>query len=797
MIKKKALSEQTILIADDSELNRDMLVGILGNQHNYIFAEDGVQAIEKLSLGAPIDIVLLDINMPNMDGFEVMSVMRERRWLEECPVVIISAEDDVGCIKRAYELGANDYITRPFNALAIVHRVENTLALYSRQKKLVRLVEEQVLEREKTNNLMINLFSHAIESRNLESGSHTLHVQTITDLLLRHLIQITDRYKITEADISLISSLSALHDIGKITVPDEIINKPGKLTSEEWEIMKTHTVNGDRILDSISTADQPKKLMEIAHAIVRSHHERYDGSGYPDGLIGDEIPLAAQVVSLADVYDALTSDRCYKKAFPHETAIRMISDGECGVFNPLLLRCLTEVADELPDAIGNAVREQNVRNEAISLAGEMLSEESLPLDDRASRLIENERVKKEFFAKECGGIQFEYDAILRKVTYSNPYADTRTQKQFYVMDGDDIELLSKEDWNRLVCALKETTRKHPTVEMDVLIPVNHTPRWHRIHAMTVWPLRGEKYIYALGHFVDIHDEVLAKGLETIATDDAFTPDAYRLIRRLFGCVRIVDPVTSALLEIGEDGKLAETNAPCYAAWGMDQPCKNCTSAKSLAGQNWFSKLEAGDDGSLYSVLSRRVRLNGRDCVAELLFPMEQKSDVPLRDALPGHPDFVLVNFYRDALTCAYSRAYLEDFLPNLRNADGVAVFNLSHLHTINETYGYDAGDAVLRAVADAVAATLSERDTLIRYGGDEFLILFREIKPPVFDRRIAELKETVRATEVPGFSDIRPDAAVGGAYRIFPLAKAISVADGEMHREKEKQVQNAPKKDKE
>lgn len=794
---QKKTDKKTVLIADDSELNREMLVGILGKQYHYLFAEDGVQAVEQLGLGVPVDIVLLDINMPKMGGFEVLRIMKERRWIEECPVVIISTEDDVTCIKKAYELGATDYITRPFNALAIIHRVENTLALYAKQKRLVRLVEEQVLERERTNNLMINLFSHAIESRNLESGSHTLHVQTITHLLLRRLIKITDRYPITEADISLISSLSALHDIGKITVPDEIINKPGKLTPEEWEIMKAHTTNGDKILDSISTADQPKKLMEIAHAIVRHHHERWDGRGYPDGLRGDDIPIAAQVVSLADVYDALTSDRCYKKAFPHETAIRMIVSGECGAFNPLLIRCLEEVADELPDCVGQSAGDYNFKNEAISLAGEMLSEESLPLDDRTRRLIEDERIKKRFFAEECGGIQFEYDVKLHKVTYTNYYKSGKMQRQLYINEGDSIELLGKEDWNRLVDALRKTTRQHPNIEMEVLIPVRHTYRWHRLRAITVWPVRGEDYIFALGHFADIHDEVISRGLEKIAADDAFTPESYRLIKNLFGSVRIVDPTTSELLEVAEDGKLEKTRTPCYATWGKDEKCKNCTSAKSLASGNWFSKLEIGEDGKIVSVLSRRVRLNGRECVAELLFPMDEETDISLRDSLPDRPDLILVNFYRDTLTHAYSRAYLEDFLPNLRHADGVALFDLLHLHTVNETYGHDAGDALLRAVADALSSSVGENDTLIRYGGNEFLILFREIKSVAFRDTVNALREKILAVTAEGYPDLRPTVAVGCAYHVFPLAQAISDADREMHKEKEQSAQPAPVKDKE
>ena len=199
--KTVTVPKDKILIVDDSELNREMLVEILGEKYDYAFAGDGVEAIELLGGGAQVDIMLLDVHMPKMDGFGVLNIMNERHWIEEIPVIIVSAEDDAVFIRRAYELGATDYMTRPFNASVVRHRVENTLALYSKQKRLVRLVEDQVYEREKDNNMMINIFSHVIESRNKESGSHTLHVQSITSLLLHRLVRQTDRYKLYESDI--------------------------------------------------------------------------------------------------------------------------------------------------------------------------------------------------------------------------------------------------------------------------------------------------------------------------------------------------------------------------------------------------------------------------------------------------------------------------------------------------------------------------------------------------------------------------------------------------------------------
>lgn len=375
--------KETILIVDDSALNRMVLIEILGKE-NYTFleAENGQQAVELLDCHPEVDLLLLDITMPEIDGFGVLEAMNQYHWIEETPVIMISAEDAYSFIERAYDLGASDYITRPFDARVVCRRVSNTLMLYAKQKRLVQMVAEQVYEKEKVSNTMISILSHIVEFRNNESGLHVVHIRTITELLLRRLRKKTDRYPLTEADISLISTASALHDIGKINIPEQILNKPGRLTKEEFEIVKTHSAVGEHMLRQIPF-NQNEPLVKIAREICRWHHERWDGRGYPDGLKGDEIPISAQVVSLADVYDALTSERCYKAAFDHETALNMIVNGECGAFNPLLLECLMDGADQIKQAMQETEEEkqkdaeQSQRQEANRLSREVLQEEGL------------------------------------------------------------------------------------------------------------------------------------------------------------------------------------------------------------------------------------------------------------------------------------------------------------------------------------------------------------------------------------------------------------------------------------
>lgn len=342
------MSKQKVLIVDDSEMNRALLTDILEGSYDVAEAEDGAQAIEVLSQNdEDFWLVLLDIIMPGIDGFGVLESIREHQWSNRVVVMMISSDGSPENINRAYSLGAFDYISRPFDAMIVHRRVENTLMLFARQDDLERRVKEQVVEQQKNNDLMISILSHIVEFRNGESGPHIQHVKGITELLLQHLLAMTDQYQLTEDDIQLIVTASALHDISKVAIPEEILNKPGRLTDEEFAIMKSHSAIGSQMLLDLPEEQLASPLISVANAICRWHHERYDGRGYPDGLVGEEIPICAQVVSLADVYDALTSERSYKKAFSHEKALSMIIEGQCGTFNPLLLQCLTEASDEL------------------------------------------------------------------------------------------------------------------------------------------------------------------------------------------------------------------------------------------------------------------------------------------------------------------------------------------------------------------------------------------------------------------------------------------------------------------
>ena len=547
-------NKQKILIVDDSEMNRSILADMLGEEYDILEAEDGVQAVGILSKQySELSLVLLDIVMPKLDGFGVLSAMNQNGWIMDVPVIMVSAESGSKQVERAYELGVTDFINRPFDALVVRRRVVNTILLYAKQKRLIGMVEDQIYETEQRSSLMIDILSHIVEFRNGESGLHILHVRTLTAMLLDLVAAKTDKYALTPRDISLISTASALHDVGKIAIDGAILNKPGRLTQEEFSVMKTHTTVGAEMLQAAvpgwmtdeeyelmkthTTAgadmltqipvQHGEDLIKVAYEICRWHHERWDGRGYPDGLKGDEIPIAAQVVSLADVYDALTSPRVYKPAIPHEEALRMILDGQCGQFNPLLLACFTENAEKIRTALeGDAAEEIQQRN-LRSISEEALRGEGGAVSERTLRLLDYERMKYHFFAAMSEEIQFEYTVSPSMMTLS-AYGSKMLGLEEIFMDPQHseqlISIVGKDALDEIVARQRETTPEAPDSSMEVLVHLNGENRWFRVITRSVWS--GDvppRYTGLLGKAIDIHEEKMKlRELEQKASLDPLT-----------------------------------------------------------------------------------------------------------------------------------------------------------------------------------------------------------------------------------------------------------------------------------
>lgn len=500
-----------ILVVDDVEMNRAMLADMLAADYETIEAATGRQALDILSRRQDeIALILLDIIMPDMDGFEVLKAMNQSGGMNHIPVIMISAETSSAYIDQAYDLGAVDYISRPFDEKIVQRRVHNTMMLYSKQKMLEDMVAEQIIEKEKNNFLMVEILSNIVEFRNGESGLHVLNIRVLTEIFLTKLQEITSQYPMTAEHMALIVNASALHDIGKISIPEEILNKPGKLTEEEFAVIKTHGALGAQIIKGAVQQRHREKLLSLACNICLWHHERYDGGGYPDGLKGEQIPIEAQVVSLADVYDALTSVRVYKPAFSYQTAIEMILNGECGAFNPLLLQCLREVGPCLEERLKHHSLNMSSDFNIQAPSSQMLTKNQI--SGRTLTLLEQERIKYQFFASMSNEIQFEYSYKTNVLTMSD-WGARQLELPVLIESPEHSAVLHKvfplEDYLDMRRRLHSVTPENPIVSATYRLCIKGEKRWYKATARPLW--EGEEadgIVGVIGKFVDIHEEQL-------------------------------------------------------------------------------------------------------------------------------------------------------------------------------------------------------------------------------------------------------------------------------------------------
>lgn len=786
-----------ILIVDDSEMNRDMLSDMLSDDYDIVEAADGEEALSILKERVyDIDLVLLDIIMPAVDGFGVLDVMKRYHWIDNTPVIMISSETSQSYIRKAFELGVTDYIIRPFDSFIIHKRVSNTLMLYRKQKKLLSALEEQVYENEKNNSMMINVLAHIVEFRNGESGMHVHHIKQLTSILLQNLIEKTDKYHLTENDILLISTASSLHDIGKISIDDKILNKPGRLTAEEFEVIKTHSVIGAEMLNDLhNTHNYP--LFDKAYEICRWHHERYDGKGYPDGLKGEEIPISAQVTSLADVYDALTSNRCYKKAFSHEKAMEMILDGQCGAFNPVLLQCLKDCEKQILAEFSDSI-DTTQDDRLLIRATEELVENKISSDkiDFSAHLPIAARDRWNFFSDGSGEIQFEYDAIL-DVLRLTKYGAKVLGLQELTMHPRGLKqgYLGAQNIQTILDAMQsEASLEKPVVKIKKHISLNGPRRWYEIRIRTLWSNEeNPKYTGILGRIIDINDSELAivrPEYRISENDDAEIRQTISKLTQVFDVVRLVDITDNEIVRSGcKPGNEEMINAcrgdKCYAIWGKTQRCKNCVSSKAFEKRGQVSKLEFADD-SIFQIISKYVEISGKPYVLEMIY---KDNDGVLLGAY-GKTDFMdnIVNYnrqlYHDALTGAYNRRYYEEQAKSMRYIDAVAMLDANNFKGINDHYGHAAGDCLLKAVCESIKECIRSSDILIRLGGDEFVLLMANIPEIVFYQKISEIKQKISEIKLPDYPDIKCAAAIGGVYGIQPIENALTEADRLMYLDK-------------
>lgn len=771
----------TILIVDDSELNRVMLAAMLGENYEILEASDGVEALSVIQkYETSIDLVLLDIVMPGMDGFEVLKVMNQKHWIDTIPIIMISAENDTSYMEKAYELGATDYIKRPYESYIIHRRITNTLMLYEKQKRLLNMVEEQIYEKEKNNSMMINILGHIVEFRNGESGPHVHHVQTMTRLLLQCLMKKTNSYNLTDEDVLIISTASALHDIGKIMIDEKILNKPGKLTKEEFEIMKTHSMLGASILKELPTY-QKKTLVSVAYEICRWHHERYDGKGYPDGLKGEEIPISAQVVALADVYDALTSERCYKKAFSKEKAMEMILDGQCGAFNPLLLECLKDIEDIIEVSLDIDAQMDVNPSLVTKVTEELLDSRIVEKASYSSWRLEKEQEKRKFFTAGLEEIQFEYDSAIEAVTLSEYGAKLLRLREVIIKPerGEEI-FLGSENIKTLTKALHQTTPVNSEIRMKFLANYPEGQRWCQVIAKSLWSREEEpKYIGVLGRIIDIHEK------DTIYFDNnkditkgtkAELKEMVQQLEKVFDSVRLIDVESYEVIPVREKKSVYKSDK-CYNIFGKKETCKNCVSRKATVKKDQCSKIEFIGE-NIYETIAKYIEIEDHPYVLEMIYKMR---DEMISDPL-GRNDFIegIKNynqkFYRDVLTGVYNRRYYDEYAKNMTQMNALALIDGDNFGIINEKYGHAAGNIVIYHIAKMIENCIRCSDVLIRYEGDKFLLLMENISSQMFEMKLKRIAEAINNMVLEEYPHIRFSVTIGGVHGVLPLEEAFKEA---------------------
>ena len=781
----EVIIKQKILIADDSEMNRELLAAILEEEYDIRQANDGVQAVDCLQRQAEeISLLLLDIVMPHMDGFEVLSYMNKEHWIDAIPVVIISSENSPIYIKRGYDLGATDFIEKPFDANMVLRRSANAILLGAKQRRMTSIVSNQIYEREKSSKLMINILSHIVEFRNGESGLHVLHIQTITEMLLRQLVQKeNNRYALSKEQIRMITTASALHDIGKISIPDEILNKPGRLTAEEFAVIKGHSMAGANMLSELPLDQKEEPLVKTAYEICRWHHERYDGGGYPDGLKGEEIPVSAQVVALADVYDALTSERCYKDAYSHEKAIEMILAGQCGAFNPLMLECLLDISSSLKKKMGYKSKERYEQTDLSDIASRFHDFE-MDSSEKIVQQLEFERMRYNFLAEGSRNIVFTYTISPPLLTFNQAGCKRSgiTEPSFSPLQSGVLkDLVEEQSLKRLIRKITQATRETPDVTSNLFLTDGKNPCHYRCKCRVIWTDGAEKgYTGVVGKLTDITDDYMVmenvreEGLKVLEKDRSaefssfydrfkkcgFSTDgteAWLLLQYLqisYDLVRYVDPITNKVIHIEKDGKMWESETACSDIWNCLEKCSNCISRLSMQTRKRMTKLEvAGEDP--YQVVSMYVEIDGKPCCLEMAsridgdFMPDGYSKDEILSSVRIHKEKV----YIDPVTGVYNKRYYVEKLSKMDNAAALMFADIKNFKRINENFGHQAGDDVLRQVAGVLRDVAAGKGDVLRYSGDDFVTVFfkaTEEELSEIQKEMCGRVEALRFPELPG-----------------------------------------------
>lgn len=710
-------------------------------------------------------------------------------------------------IDKAFKLGAVDYVSRPFVPNVIRRRIMNTVLLHTKKQQLMSVLADRFYRQEKNTELMVDILGHAVECRSGEGGTHMTHVILVTGLLLQCPVGKTDRYHLEREDIEAIRVASGLHDIGKLQIPEEILTKPLSLTPEEYEIVKRHTQIGAKLITDLPIY-QNERLVKYAIEICRWHHERWNGEGYPDGLKGDAIPIAAQVVSVADVYDALTSERCYKEALSHEKSMRMIHSGECGSFNPLLFECLDEIAVRLQKELSVVLHLDQGHSEARRTVEELYASRSEDSTTRVAIQLEEERGKRQFFSELTDELWFEYTTNPDAIALSAS-ASKRTGLPKVVVDlagsADFLAVVGTKTLDEIRGWAETATIDETYFETEAEIRLDGAMHWCKLAIMVTWSsTEAGRYNSLLGiirdidksyrHLSDVQQALPHESAQALTPMMSGTADDVLRVskeqvdgllagyRRIFDIARLVDPGICVELTKTDEGYTLKKSEHCYAVWKKKRRCENCISQEVLRTHKPQTKIETRES-DIYYVLASFIEVDGRPYSLELVKRIKSDDMFERENVL----NQLLVRnrqVYMDSVTKVYNRRYYDERLKNLEGRFSFAMIDMDNFKHINDRFGHQAGDAALYRAAQAIKSQIRSDDELVRYGGDEFFLLFRDLPQQILEKKLQSIRAALDEIVIEEYPELHISASIGGAFAAGRISRTIHRADLAMYQAK-------------